>query len=806
MPLSAYRVLDLTDERGQFAGYLLAQLGADVICIEPPEGQRSRRQGPFVDAEPGDERSLWHLAYNRGKRSVVAGGEQLAALAAGADVVLDCGAVPVDLAALRADNPALITVSITPFGSDGPKAGWLAGDLTLAAAGGVLSVTGDKDRPPVRISQPQSWLHGCADAVSATSIALTERARSGLGQHIDVSCQQSLIAATQFCMMNALVDLPPATRIAGGLELGPFTLRFVYACADGHVSVTYLFGSVIGPYTNRLFRWMFDEGACDAGLADKNWITFATDVLEGRENIAELDRATEAIEAFTAGRTQRELVETAGIKGALIAPIHTSRNILDLDHLAARRFWSPLTVPGRSDPVRVAGPFARLHGSPLTTLGPPPALGEHTAEVLAEPARRPSVPATPATPVGQAGPGTAGALDGLKVLDLFWALAGPGTTRTLADHGATVIRIESEQRPELLRAASPFRAPGNDFEGSMQYHSTNASKMHLQLNLSAPESREVLFDLVRWADVVTESFTPRAMRSMGLGYELFRSINPRIIMVSSCLMGQDGPLRDYAGFGTAGAAYGGFYPITGWPDRLPAGPYTAYTDYISPRFTVAAILAAVGHRERTGEGQYLDLSQMELGLQMLAPGLLDDELHGRIGMRRGNRDPYLSPHVVAPAGPAGQDRWIALACHTDAQWATLAGLCGRADLAGLTVAERLERVDEIEAVVCAWTAGQDPAALQEQLQDAGIDAHQVQNSAECVTDPQLVLRRQFREVPHPIYGTTFVEGPAFTLSRTPGGPLWGGPPMGTHNQDVLGGLLGYDDDRIAELVINGAVS
>ena len=804
MPLSAYRVLDLTDDRGQFAGFLLAQLGAEVVCVEPPDGQRSRHQGPFVDDVPGPDRSLFHLAYNRGKRSVVLDdndGGALATLAAGADVVLDCGAVPVDLAALRAANPALITVSITPYGSEGPKAGWLGGDLTLAAAGGVLSVTGDQDRPPVRISHPQSWLHGCADAVSATSIALRERARSGLGQHIDVSTQQSLIAATQYCMMNTLVDAPPARRIAGGLELGPFKLRFVYECADGHVSVTYLFGSVIGPYTNRLFRWMFEEGACDASLAERNWITYATDVLEGRASIDVLEQAVGVIEAFTRARTQRDLVTQAGIKGALIAPIHTSRDILDLDHLEARGFWSRTTVPGRTEPVRLTGPFVRLHGSPATVGAAPPRLGADTTAIRAEPARRPAAPA----PV--AGPAPTGpALEGLKVVDLFWALAGPGATRTLADHGATVIRIESETRPELLRAGSPFRTPANDFEGSLQYHSTNASKLHLQLNLSVPESREVLLDLVRWADVVTESFTPRAMRSMGLSYELFRSVNPRIVMVSSCLMGQDGPLRDYAGFGTAGAAYAGFYPITGWPDRLPAGPYTAYTDYISPRFTVAAILAAIEHRDRTGEGQYLDVSQMELGMQMLAPQLLDDELHGRVGGRSGNRDPYLAPHVVAPAGPEGEDRWIAVVCHTDEQWRTLAGLCGRADLAGLTTAERLARVDEVEAVVCAWTAGQDPVALQERLQAAGIDSHQVQNSAECVADPQLVLRQQFRRVPHPIHGDSFVEGPAFTLSRTPGGPRWAGPPMGHDNQLVLGEFLGYDDDRIAELVIAGVLS
>ncbi len=799
MPYSAYRVLDLTDDRGQFAGHLLAQLGADVILVEPPGGHRARHLSPFVDDVADPERSLFHWSYNRGKRSVVADADQLAVLARGADVLIECGAMPVDLTALRAANPSLITASVTPFGQNGPKAGWAATDLTLAAAGGIMSVTGDADRPPVRIGHPQSWVHGAADALSAISIALHERARSGLGQHVDVSSQQSLIAATQFSMMNTLVGAVPAKRIAGGLEMGPFKLRFVYPCADGDVSVTYLFGNVIGPYTNRLFRWIEDEGGCDASLGQKNWITYASDVMEGRESIEELDRAVACIEAFTRTRTKRELIDTAAARGALIAPIHTTRDILDLGHLEERGFWSRLDVAGHPG-TRVTGSFVRLHGSPLHELGHPPTQGEHTDEVLAEAPRTPTAP-TPATVTRAEG---SRPLDGLKIVDLFWALAGPGATRTLADFGATVVRVESEKRPELLRAAAPFRADG-DFEGSLQYHSTNAGKLHLQLNLSVAESRQVLLDMVRWADVVTESFTPRAMRSMGLSYELFRQVKPDIIMVSSCLMGQTGSLRDYAGFGTAGAAFAGFYPITGWPDRLPAGPYTAYTDYISPRFTVAAILAAVEHHRRTGQGQYIDISQMECGLQMLAPLLLDDELHGRTAGRHGNADAHLAPHNVVPAGPPGEDRWLAVACETDGQWQALAPIIGLGHLGGLSVDERRARAPELEAALAAWATGRDPDELQRQLQDVGVPAHQVQNSAECVADPQLVARDQFRTVPHARFGTTFVEGPAFTLSRTPGGPRWGGPPMGHDTEHVLRDLLGYDDDTITDLVIAGAL-
>ena len=190
MSLSQYRVLDLTDDRGQFASFLLAELGADVVLVEPPEGSRSRLIGPFIDDEPGPDRSLFHWSYNRGKRSAVIESEQLDTLVAEADVVIGCVEDSTRLAAWRERHPALVTAAVTAFGSDGPKAEWHASDLTIAAAGGVMSVTGDQDRPPIRIGHPQSWLVASADATTGILIALRERTTSGLGQHVDVSAQQ----------------------------------------------------------------------------------------------------------------------------------------------------------------------------------------------------------------------------------------------------------------------------------------------------------------------------------------------------------------------------------------------------------------------------------------------------------------------------------------------------------------------------------------------------------------------------------------------------------------------------------------
>ena len=785
--LSPYRVLDLTDDRGHLAGLVLAQLGAEVIAVEPPGGHRSRRR------DDGG-----HDVYDRGKASVVLDDPALLArLAAGADLLVECGAIDVDLAALRVANPALITASITPFGQGGPKGDWAATDLIVAAASGTMSVTGDADRAPVRISEPMTWHYAAADAVCGCLIALHERHRSGLGQHVDVSAQQSFLTATQFTMMNALVGNPSPHRTAGGVQLGQLRVQFVYECADGQVTVTCLFGPMIGRYTERLWRWILDEGRCGPDLGEKNWVDFAMNVFNGIESPAELDRATDVLAAFLRTKTKAELFEAALTRNLLIAPLTTTRDVLEMDQLATRDYWDHL------DGRRVVGPFIRADRAPLRRLGERPApLGADTVRFAAEPRRRPATDLPAVAPI-EAPVGDTRALAGVKVLDFMWALAGPGGSRTLADFGATVVRVESQSRPDVLRAVNPFRGPEGDQEGSFQWHSLNAGKYGLSLDLNTPEAREVVADLVRWADVVTESFSPGAMAAWGFDEAALRAINPSIVFFSSSLMGQTGPLRNYAGFGTMAAAIAGFYPITGWPDRLPAGPFTAFTDYISPRFTVASVLAALDHRRRTGDGMRLDFAQLEGSLLLLGRALWSDETTGQAAERLGNADPAMAPHDVY-AG-AGEDRWLAVAVETDAQWQALAAVLGVPDLAGLGTAERLARRAELDALVTAWSAGRDPGVAQAELQAAGVPAHQVQDSARCVGDPQLVHRRGFPEVPHASYGTTWVEGCPFTLSRTKGEVRWGGPTFNQHLEDVLVGMLGYDGDRIAELVIAGAL-
>ena len=393
----------------------------------------------------------------------------------------------------------------------------------------------------------------------------------------------------------------------------------------------------------------------------------------------------------------------------------------------------------------------------------------------------------------------------VKILDFTWVMAGPAATRVLADYGATVVRLESTRRLDTGRTIGPFHDGQPGVEHSGFFQNVNAGKLGLTLDLSQAAGRAVAIDLVRWADVVTESFSPTAMRAWGLDYAALRQVKPDIVMVSTCLMGQSGPLAQFAGFGNLAAAISGFFSLTGWPDRPPAGPFSAYTDYVAPRFTVAAILAALDYRRRTGQGQYIDQSQAESALHFLTPALLDYTVNGRSQERVGNRDVHLAPHGVYPA--AGQDCWLAIAVHNDAQWQALCEAMQRPELGHdprfATPAARLVHHDILDTILAAWTQVHDAHAAEAMLQERGVPASAVQNSQELYSDPQLVHRRHFVQLPHPLHGTTTIEGSRFRLSRTAARVERAAPTLGHDNQYVLGTILGYSPEHISALTATG---
>lgn len=391
--LSPYRVLDLSNERGQLCGQILGDVGADVVLVEPPAGSSARRLGPYAGGVQDLERSLWFWATNRNKRGITLnlestdGRDLLRKLAADSHFLIESfdpgylDALGIGYGALREVNPGLIVVSITPFGQRGPKAHWPATDLTAYASSVALMLTGDSDRPPVRVAVPQAFLHASADGAVGALLAHFARVNDGQGQQVDISAQTSAMMACQsFVLAGAWGDVELA-RSSGGLKLGPLELKFVHATRDGHVSVTFLFGTAIGPFTQRLMNQMCDEGFVDEATRDKDWLNYTNLLLTGQEPVTELFRCTDAIAAWCAAHTKAELFAMAMEQHLLIVPVSTVSDVVESPQLAARNFWVDLEQPELAATVKHPGPFAKFGETPLQYRMPAPRVGEHNAEI-----------------------------------------------------------------------------------------------------------------------------------------------------------------------------------------------------------------------------------------------------------------------------------------------------------------------------------------------------------------------------------------------------------------------------------------
>ncbi|MBV8055230.1 MAG: CoA transferase, partial [Deltaproteobacteria bacterium] len=625
--LSPYRVIDLSDERGQLCGQILGDLGADVILVEPPGGSRARTRGPFYRNSANPNQSLHFWAFNRNKRAITLDLDhtddrrRLKQLAASADFLIESadpgyfaqrGLGYADLVAL---NQGLIYISISAFGQNGPTAGNAAADLTLIAAGGPMMLQGDDDRPPVRIGVPQAYLHASADAAAAALIAHHQRMHSGLGQHIDVSAQEAVSIAAFSQPLVPAIGATAAKRMSGGVKAGRLVARQVWPARDGYVVLVLWFGPALAMPMQRLMQCIFEHGFCDEAARDQDWLTYDARLVSGEVPAEEYEALKMIVERFTRSLTKAELLKLALERALLIAPVATVEDVVKSPQLAAREYWQTLDHPELGAAMRYPGPFARFSETPISYRRRPPTIGEHNREILSnsEPPATKSRPQTSSALAGQL------PLSGLKIVDLFWAMAGPATTRALADYGATVVRVESARRLDTCRTIGPYVRNQPGINNSGIFINLNAGKLGITLDLGKEEGRAVFHDLVRWGDIVTESFSPKAMRAWGLDYEALRRIKPDLIMVSSCLMGQTGPFSKFAGYGNLAAAMCGFGNLCGWPDRAPAGPYGSYTDCVAPRFTIASILAALEYRRRTGRGQYIELSQAEASMHFLGP-------------------------------------------------------------------------------------------------------------------------------------------------------------------------------------------
>jgi crotonobetainyl-CoA:carnitine CoA-transferase CaiB-like acyl-CoA transferase len=407
-------------------------------------------------------------------------------------------------------------------------------------------------------------------------------------------------------------------------------------------------------------------------------------------------------------------------------------------------------------------------------------------------------------------------LSGLNVADFSWFAAGPICAEVMGLYGATVVRVESESHVDGLRGVGPFAQGKTGYNVSGYFNNYNANKLSVTIDLNTEKGRDLALRLVAWADVFITNMTPRIIERWRLTYDELVKARPDIIAVYQPMQGYDGPHRDFLGFGAVLTPITGFNHLSGFPNRAPSGLGTNYPDYvINPNHTLVAILAALRHRRRTGQGQRVELSQLESTVAALAPALMDCMVNGRVQERSGNRLPQAAPHgafrcqtikVPTPFGERDEERWCVVACFSDAQWDALRNAIGDPEWARderfATHAARKQHEDELERRIEEWTSERSPEEVMETLQAAAVPAAVVQNARDCLeNDAHLREREYYVYLDHPEAGRTAYDGPGFRLSKTPAQYRTAAPCLGEHTHQVCKEILGLSDDEIAELMV-----
>ncbi|MEE8165145.1 MAG: CoA transferase [Myxococcota bacterium] len=825
--LNGIRVLDLSTPLAEATGRLLADLGAEVIKIEAPGGCASRFIAPYAPADSGagaagtsgpgadPEASLYWRIWGRGKKSVILDIEdasdrpRLLALVEGADILIESStpgemdAKGLGYDALRELNRALLYVSVTPFGQTGPHAKHPATDLTLAAAGGLLNMQGDGNHPPVPVGFPETCHLGSTQAAADVIMALYGRNRSGEGQHLDTSIQAavlwSLMSVTDYA---AIGENPPGFgddrtgRVASMPIMPGLTLPICEPCKDGFIIMTLVLGAQGMFGFNAAMNWIGEQGGLDADLMEIDWTTWIQQLQEGKLSVEVANRAVDQFLAHLREMTKAEIQKQAVAQKWLIAPVYLAPDLLADPQLLARDFWVDVDGSGSKLP----GPFALLSETPIEYDRPAPRLGQDQALVDSID-RKPSPPT-----VSSPAPRTS-VFEGLKVADFSWIAAGPLITKDLANLGATVLRVESEKRIDTLRFIAPFVGDMGTTTGHPAAN-MNQSKLGIAIDFTTKQGLEVAHRMVEWADVVVENFTPGTAERLGLGYEQLRKINPDIVMLYTCMRGQTGPEAKHTGFGLHGAALGGFVGVTGWPDGKPCAPWGAYTDFISPRYALSALAAALHHRDQTGTGQCIDVSQIESAIHFLGPMILDYQETGRVIDRAGHDSERGCPHGVYSS--AGTERYVAIDCQTPEHWRALrAEVPGLAALGGDELDEltlRFGRRAEIDAALEAFCAEEESFELSERLREAGVPSYAVLRASDFHGDKQLEDRGFFIELEHGGFGKSSFDGAVTIFSKTPAAPTRAGPLIGEHTFEIMKEILGYSEDEISEIAATGALS
>ena len=797
--LAGIRVLDLAG--GVAAGYgskLLAELGADVILVEPPTGDRTRELGPFPAGREDGERSGLFLALHAGKRGLVAdpGNPRDCALvqrlAGEANVVITPHPSPWGVT----PSQRSVQITVSDFGATGPYAGWAGDEITDYALGGYFYFGGDPEREPLMVPGYQAQHHAGMQVAIAALAALAERDRSGQGQAIDISAVESMLSAHSW------------TSVAWSHEgqVMQRTPTDLVRCADG---------------------WVFFMATNLEGIS---LLVERVDLLEDPRFSTVLARMQHREELqgiiadWCATHAMEEIYRAGQELRVAVTPVQGVRELFASSQLAARDWFRTYEHP-RAGTVRVPGAPYKLSVSPAAIARPAPTLDEHGDAIRASgwgagaesqaatsraAAARSSADATSINAPSWSAPAHRLPLDGLRVIELTANWAGPLAGRYLADLGAEVIKIEAPNRP-ATRGLHPAGGDGRTrpYNRAGYFNKLNRNKLGATIDLAKPEGRELFLQLVRRADVVIENNSARVLANLKIAYDQLREVKPDIILCSMSGFGATGPERDYVAYGSNIETICGLAALmTYHDDPTPHRTGSYYADPVAGAHGAIAVLAALRHRDRTGEGQFIDLSLLESAAALFNESLMEWSLNEREPERLGNRHPRYAPQGCYRA--AGIDSWLALTVRDEHEWKALCATIGRPDFAEdpalQTTAGRRAAHDAIDAAITAWSQNVDHCEAARTLQAAGIPAAPVLANWELLSDPHIFARGFYVPVPHPEVGVLPFPGMPWHFSRTPGAVRGGAPCFAEHNSLVFRDILHLSDEQIADLYEQGIAS
>jgi len=795
--LAGIRVLDFSDQiAGPYCAKLLVDGGADVIKVESAGGDSLRRWSA-TGADLGGEDSPLFSFVNAGKRSVVgaATDPHVVALLAEADLVIEAHGLAtdpaerLDIARLRAAHPALVVLSITPYGLTGPWAGRLATEFTLQAESGSIGMRGRMgDHEPFQAGgRITEWAAGAYGAAAALPAVFRSRA-TGRGEHIDLSLLEvANIVFTNFSetmnrLMNGGAGDPEHAVLAPSVETPS-----IEPTADGYV----------GFCTNS--RQQFADFLL---LIERPDLQEDEELAQFAGRLMRFDEWNEIMHAWLRDKTTAECIERASALRIPVAPICNGETIQRHEHLKARGVFGP-DASGRF--IQPRRPY-RIDDADPPAPRPAPRLGAHTRSARFTPGRRPlRLDATGERP-----------LSGLRVLDMTAWWAGPCASHLLAVLGAEVIHIESAARPDGMRMIGGMMAAHYErwWEASPHFSYVNTNKLGVTLDLNKPRGRELLDRLIAECDAVIENFTPRVLDNFGVSWEGVQRLNPRALMVRMPAFGLTGPWRDHTGFAQTMEQLSGLAWLTGHVEdqpRIPRGP----CDPIAGMHGAVAFLVALAERATSGRGHHVESTMVESALNIAAEQLLEWGAHGNLMQRDGNRSPLAAPQglyacaaIGHGAGPTAN--WLALSVTTDAQWRALRSALGEPAWAMERTldshAGRRAAHDTIDTHLREWTRTRSRAGLVTELRAAGIPASAVADPCRLLqSNPQLKARRYFEAPEHPVIGAMPLPSLPFRYAsvdrwlRTPA------PTLGRDNEQVLCGILGLSADDLAALEAEGVI-